>query len=132
MASSEWHPQPVPPHAHLQEQHPDVIGEVRGEGLMIGVEVVTDPHTQTPAPALARHLKHACKAHHRVLLSSEGPFCSVIKVKPPICFSEGQAERMAGALRDALDALTPDDKAALAAASREEVERIAERHRLLS
>ena len=109
-----------------------MIGEVRGEGLMIGVEVVTDPHTQTPAPSLARHLKHACKARHRVLLSSEGPFCSVIKVKPPICFSEEQAERMAGALRDALDALTPDGKAALAAASREEVDRIAERHRLLS
>lgn len=35
---------------------------------------------QAHSPALARHLKLRCKADHRVLLSSEGPFSSVIKV----------------------------------------------------
>ena len=35
---------------------------------------------QAHSPALARHLKLRCKGDHRVLLSSEGPFSSVIKV----------------------------------------------------
>ena len=115
-----------------QAEHPDVIGEVRGEGLMIGMEVVTDPASQAPSPALARALKQHCKRRHRVLLSSEGPFCSVIKVKPPLCFSEAQADAMVAALGDALRALSDSDKAALAAASRAEVEGIEERHRRLS
>jgi len=38
------------------------------------------PSVQAHSPALARHLKLRCKADHRVLLSSEGPFSSVIKV----------------------------------------------------
>ncbi len=38
------------------------------------------PSLQAHSPALARHLKLRCKADHRVLLSSEGPFSSVIKV----------------------------------------------------
>ena len=109
-----------------------MIGEVRGEGLMIGMEVVTDPDSQAPSPALARALKQHCKRHHRVLLSSEGPFCSVIKVKPPLCFSEGQADAMVAALGDALRTLSASDKAELAAASRAEVEGIEERHRRLS
>lgn len=112
----------------LQELHPDVIGDVRGEGLMIGIEIIADPGSKAHSPALARHLKLRCKAEHRVLLSSEGPYASVIKVKPPICFTEQQADRMVDAMAAMLAALTPEDKARLAEASRAEVEAVAERH----
>lgn len=37
----------------LQAAHRDVIGDVRGEGLMAGLELVTDPETKTPAPAVS-------------------------------------------------------------------------------
>jgi adenosylmethionine-8-amino-7-oxononanoate aminotransferase len=119
----------------LQADHSDVVGDVRGEGLMIGVEIVTDAASRTPAPALARQIKQHCKLHHRVLLSSEGPYSSVIKIKPPICFTVAHAERMVGAIRTALESFTtlsPADKAALADASGEEVDRIAARHSRLS
>jgi ethanolamine-phosphate phospho-lyase len=99
---------------------------------MLGLELVTDAASRTPAPALARRVKRHCKEAHRVLLSTEGPFSSVIKVKPPLCFSEEQAERMVGALRNALRTLSADERAELAEASREEVACIAERHRLLA
>jgi ethanolamine-phosphate phospho-lyase len=112
----------------LQAQHPDVIGDVRGEGLMIGIEMITDPQSKAHSPALARHLKLRCKADHRVLLSSEGPFASVIKVKPPICFTEQQADRMVDAMAAVLAALAPEDKACLAEASRAEVQAVSERH----
>ncbi|KAL4859438.1 Zinc finger CCCH domain-containing protein 40 [Chlorella vulgaris] len=109
--------------SELQADHSDVVGDVRGEGLMIGVEIVTDAASRTPAPALARQIKQHCKLHHRVLLSSEGPYSSVIKIKPPICFTVAHAERMVGAIRAALESFTtlsPADKAALADASGEE------------
>lgn len=50
------------------------------------------------------------------------------QVKPPICFTEQQADRMVDAMAAMLAALTPEDKARLAEASRAEVEAVAERH----
>lgn len=47
---------------------------------MLGVELVTDAASKAPHPVLAKALKAACKGAHRVLISSEGPFESVIKV----------------------------------------------------
>ncbi len=64
----------------LQRDFPDIIGDVRGVGLMIGVELVTNPGTKAPAPALALWVKERCKAR-RVLLSTEGPYNNVIKIK---------------------------------------------------
>lgn len=39
----------------LQEKHP-IIGDVRGAGLFIGIELITDRKTRTPATALAQHI----------------------------------------------------------------------------
>ena len=64
----------------LQAAHPEVLGDVRGQGLMVGLEVVTDAGSRCHGPALARHIKQRCKGDHRVLISSEGPFGNVIKV----------------------------------------------------
>lgn len=125
-------PDPCSPHANAkQAEHPDVIGEVRGEGLMIGIEIVSDAATQEPSPALAAALKRHCKVHHCVLLSSEGPFASVLKIKPPICFSEADVDRMVEALGCALREMGADELAALAERSRAEVAAIEERHRRL-
>lgn len=99
---------------------------------MLGVELVTDAASRAPAPALARALKRRCKEAHHVLLSTEGPFSSVIKVKPPLCFGEDDAERMVGALRCALGGLGAEERAELAEASREEVAHVSERHCLLA
>lgn len=51
---------------------------------------------------LAKWVIEQCLHQHRVLLSTEGPFRNVIKVKPPICFSTQEVDRMVGALEQVL------------------------------
>ncbi|WP_395116754.1 aminotransferase class III-fold pyridoxal phosphate-dependent enzyme [Rhodanobacter sp. FW102-FHT14D06] len=74
----------------LQQRH-DAIGDVRGCGLFIGVELVRDRAARTPDRPKAKAVVEAMKARH-VLLSTEGPDDNVLKIKPPIVFSQANAE----------------------------------------
>lgn len=74
----------------LQQRH-DGIGDVRGRGLFIGAELVRDRETRTPDQPRAKAVVEAMKARH-VLLSTEGPDDNVLKIKPPIVFSQANAE----------------------------------------
>jgi 4-aminobutyrate aminotransferase-like enzyme len=74
----------------LQQRHDD-IGDVRGRGLFIGVELVRDREARTPDQPKAKAVVEAMKARH-VLLSTEGPDDNVLKIKPPIVFSQANAE----------------------------------------
>ena len=114
----------------VQRRHGDVVGDVRGEGLMLGVEIV-DADTKEHAPAVAKWVKVRCKSVHRVLLSTEGPYENVVKIKPPICFTRGEAERMVAAVEEALGALRAGEKAALQEESRARVAEILERRERL-
>jgi len=69
----------------LQLEHP-IIGDVRGLGLFIGVELVLDEQL-TPATAQAKILCELLKKQH-ILLSLDGPFNNVLKIKPPIVFNQ--------------------------------------------
>lgn len=73
----------------LQRRHA-CIGDVRGCGLFIGAELVSDRAARTPDAALADRVVEAMKARH-VLLSTEGPGHDVLKIKPPIVFSRRDA-----------------------------------------
>lgn len=44
----------------MREKFPDVIGDVRGVGLFVGVELVKDPKTKTPATAETREVVDRC------------------------------------------------------------------------
>lgn len=74
----------------IQSRH-EGIGEVRGRGLFIGAEFVTARAERTPDSARARAVVEAMKARH-VLLSTDGPGDNVLKIKPPIVFSQANAE----------------------------------------
>ncbi len=76
----------------LAAAHP-CIGDVRGRGLFLGVELVTDPEARTPAPDIAEYVVERMKAH-RILLSVDGPAHNVIKIKPPLVFSEADAQHL--------------------------------------
>ncbi|MFZ0548222.1 MAG: aminotransferase class III-fold pyridoxal phosphate-dependent enzyme, partial [Candidatus Promineifilaceae bacterium] len=78
----------------LKEQHP-IIGDVRGEGLFIGVELVKDRETLEPAAEAASAVVEAMK-NRGILLSTDGPLHNVIKIKPPLVFEKGDAERLVG------------------------------------
>lgn len=89
--------------AALEELDDPGVGEVRGRGLFLGVELVEDRAGKTPAPARARAVvEHARR--HGTLLSVDGPAHNVIKIKPPLCFGMVEARILRARLAAALAA----------------------------
>jgi 4-aminobutyrate aminotransferase-like enzyme len=84
----------------LAARHP-IIGDVRGLGLFLGFELVRDRATQAPAAAEASALVDRMK-DLGVLLSTDGPFHNVIKIKPPMVFSRTDADTLVDRLDKAL------------------------------
>ena len=80
----------------LRARHP-LIGEVRGKGLFIGVELVESRDTRRPATARAHRVKERMRDHH-ILLSTDGPDANVLKIKPPLVFTRGDADRVVSTL----------------------------------
>ena len=73
------------------EQRHDLIGDVRGIGLFLGIELVRDRKTLEPAPREATAVVEAVK-DRGILLSTEGPFHNVLKIKPPLVWSMAHAD----------------------------------------
>lgn len=86
----------------LQKRHL-LIGDVRGLGLFIGVELVKDRKTKEPATAEAREVIETMK-NKGILLSTDGPFRNVLKIKPPLVFSRSNVDRVIEALDEVLRA----------------------------
>jgi 4-aminobutyrate aminotransferase-like enzyme len=84
----------------LQSKH-SLIGDVRGIGLFIGLELVRDRGTLEPADWEAALLVERMK-DRGILLSTDGPFHNVIKIKPPIIFSKADADVVSTQLNIAL------------------------------
>ena len=66
------------------------LGDVRGRGLVMGLELVEDKATKAPAPGLTRQLIDRCAANG-LLVGSVGIFGNVIRVAPPLTISEAEA-----------------------------------------
>ncbi len=82
----------------MQERHP-VIGDVRGEGLMIGVELVADKKTKEPLDKrLTRQLFHECL--NRGLISMCYSPC--IRINPPLVITEDEAMEALSILDEAI------------------------------
>ena len=89
-------------HGALAERH-TLIGDVRGLGLFIGIELVRDRATLEPADREAKHVIEAMKPRG-FLLSIDGPLHNVLKIKPPIVVTEADCDRFVSALDDTLSA----------------------------
>jgi len=70
-----------------------LIGDVRGEGYFLGIELVIDPETKEPAPLHAEYIVERMKSL-RILLSTEGPGHNVIKFKPPMVFNQKNVQQL--------------------------------------
>ena len=82
-----------------------VIGDVRGRGLMTGVELVRDPATREPHGSLAGRVKDEM-AERGVLTGTSGRHGNVLKVRPPLCITRDEAALIVTTLDEALSALT--------------------------
>jgi 4-aminobutyrate aminotransferase-like enzyme/Ser/Thr protein kinase RdoA (MazF antagonist) len=74
----------------LKESFP-LIGDVRGKGLFIGVELVKNRETLEPAPEEATYIINRLR-EYGILISTDGPLHNVLKLKPPMVFSEQNAD----------------------------------------
>jgi 4-aminobutyrate aminotransferase-like enzyme len=92
----------------LAGQHP-LIGEVRGAGLFIGVELVRDRSTLEPAAKEAAAVANRMR-ELGVLVGVEGPCANVLKIRPPLVFDENHARQLTDALDRALRDLVSDTK----------------------
>jgi len=61
----------------------DVIGDIRGMGLFIGVELVTDRDSKQPATDAASYVINRLR-EHRILTGREGPNDNILKIRPPL------------------------------------------------
>ena len=75
----------------LHRAHP-IIGDTRGCGLFVGIELVRDPDSREPAGEEASAVVNALK-EHGILSGTDGPYHNVIKVKPPMVFDAANADR---------------------------------------
>jgi acetylornithine aminotransferase len=66
--------------------------DVRGAGLYLGVEFVTDLDTKAPDPDTATAVVDGLR-RRRVLISVVGPYANVLKVRPPLVFSQDDVDR---------------------------------------
>ena len=85
----------------LQARH-EVIGDVRGRGLFLGIEMVRDRSTREPAADIADAVVQTMK-RAGVLLSTDGPRHNVIKIKPPLALNEHDVDMAIRLLEDALE-----------------------------
>ena len=87
----------------LSQKHP-IIGDVRGKGLMLGVELVKDRSTKEPATAECAQVFE--KARELGLLIGKGGFTgNVLRIKPPMCITKADADFMLEVIDAALSSL---------------------------
>ena len=96
----------------LQSRH-GLIGDVRGHGLFLGIELVAEPtaaspHNLAPATSQAAYTKNYMR-ELGFLMSTDGPDENVLKIKPPMCFSRENAEQLV----DYLDRVLRHDRVSI-------------------
>lgn len=84
----------------LMERHA-LIGDVRGQGLFIGVELVRDREQRIPAPEQAAYVANRLR-ERGILLSTDGPDHNVLKIKPPLPFDAANADFLVATLNAVL------------------------------
>jgi 4-aminobutyrate aminotransferase-like enzyme/Ser/Thr protein kinase RdoA (MazF antagonist) len=86
-----------------------IIGDVRGAGLFIGVEFVRDRDTLEPAAEEAQEFILRMKARG-ILLSTDGPFHNVIKIKPPMVLTRDDVDMVLRCFDDELTGILNERK----------------------
>ena len=92
----------------LQDRHP-LIGDVRGSGLFLGVELVRDRESLEPADAEAAYVVERLR-ERGILTGTDGPHHNVLKLRPPLVFGPDDVELFLTTFDEVLeeDAAQPD------------------------
>lgn len=90
-------------HLHKLQEKFNCLGDVRGSGLMLGMEFVTDRESKTPDPKTTAAVFESCRAQG-LILSKSGPHQSVLRMVPPLCLTLDDVQEVATGLDRALAA----------------------------
>lgn len=71
---------------NLQKKYP-VIGDIRGSGLNLGIDIVKNPQSKEADTELAGQIVNRLR-EKEILIGTDGPFDNVLKIKPPMCFTK--------------------------------------------
>ena len=82
-----------------------LVGDVRGAGLFIGVELVRSRETLEPATAEAACVVNRMR-EEGILLGTDGPYANVLKIRPPMPFAEADADALVRTLNRVLEELS--------------------------
>jgi 4-aminobutyrate aminotransferase-like enzyme len=74
----------------MKEKHA-LIGDVRGMGLMLAIELVKDRKSKEPAAAEANAFLEGCK-RHKLLVGKGGLYANTIRIAPPMLISESELD----------------------------------------
>ncbi len=77
------------------------IGDIRGKGLFLGVDLVKSPDSKQPHGELAKWLINAMREHH-ILISLDGPGHNVLKIKSPLCFNKQNCDELVDRMQECL------------------------------
>ena len=88
----------------MAEKYP-LIGDVRGAGLYIGVELVKDRYTKNPAAEETGRLVNGLRDRH-ILIGAAGPNANVLKIRPPLPFSRENADLFLSVTANVLEAIS--------------------------
>ncbi len=89
----------------LARRH-DVVGDIRGRGLFLGVDLVKDRESRAPDPDVAAQVVEGLLGHG-ILISSDGPANNVLKIKPPMVLTMSEADRVVEALDNVFGSVHP-------------------------
>jgi len=84
----------------LADRYP-IVGDVRGSGLFLGVELVRDRETLEPAGDEAAFVANRMR-ERGILLGTDGPYHNVVKIRPPMPFDAADADLLVDELERAL------------------------------
>ena len=81
----------------VQERHPESVGDVRGAGLFLGFEFVKNDGNKTPDKDMALNVIEMLRDEH-ILTSVIGHYGNILKLRPPMVFSENDIDWFATSL----------------------------------
>ena len=80
------------------------IGEIRGRGLMIGAELVTDLKTKEPAATQAGQIRKLCR-ERGVLIGVGGSNANVLRIQPPLTISDAEIDKAVSVIQESFNSL---------------------------
>ena len=77
--------------AKLKEKY-EIIGDIRGHGMFVGIDLVKNRDTREPFTKAAEHAISRFR-EEKILMQRDGPYENVLKMKPPLKFSKDNVDK---------------------------------------